>query len=125
MSLWWILFVCGLIIPTIMIVCGTFMWKRPPKKVNGIIGYRSARSMKNADTWKFAHSFCGKLWLITGLVIFTVSVAVPCPFYDAADKTAGTVSGILIAVQLAAILASVIPTEIALKKRFTDDGLPK
>ena len=39
------------------------MSKYPPKEINGIIGYRTTMSRKNMDTWKFAHDYCGKLWL--------------------------------------------------------------
>jgi len=28
------------------------MYKHPPKSINAIYGYRTARSMKNDETWK-------------------------------------------------------------------------
>ena len=56
--------ICDLIIPIVMIIGGRMMWKHCPKHINGIVGYRTTRSMKNMDTWKFAHDYCGKLWLL-------------------------------------------------------------
>ncbi len=32
--------------------------QRRPRQVNSMFGYRTARSMKNEDTWKFAHRHC-------------------------------------------------------------------
>ena len=44
-----------LMIPLIMIVFGKVFLKNPPKEINLIYGYRTGRSMKNKDTWNFAH----------------------------------------------------------------------
>ena len=62
MGFWWFMLICDLIIPIVMLIGGRMMWKHCPKHINGIVGYRTARSMKNMDTWKFAHDYCGKLW---------------------------------------------------------------
>ena len=63
------MFTCNLLIPIVMLICGFFMSKYPPKEINGIIGYRTTMSRKNMDTWKFAHDYCGKLWLKLGLLL--------------------------------------------------------
>lgn len=125
MWFWWVMFVCALLIPTLMIVCGIIMWKHPPKSINVLIGYRTPRSMKNLDTWKFAHKYCGKLWWIIGLIMLIPSVIVPCPFYYSSVNVIGMVTGILCGVQLVILIVSVIPTELALKINFTDDGIRK
>lgn len=54
MEYWWSMLSCDCIIPIIMILYGRMMWKHYPKKINNYTGYRTKRSMKNADTWKFA-----------------------------------------------------------------------
>ena len=36
-----------------MIACGWMMWKHCPKNIDGLVGYRTSRSMRNMDTWKF------------------------------------------------------------------------
>lgn len=55
------MFVCNLLIPLVMLIGGYFMYKHPPKKISGIIGYRTSRSRMNEDTWSFAHEYCGKV----------------------------------------------------------------
>ena len=78
--------------------------------------------MQNEDTWKFAHNFCGKLWWITGWIILGISAVVLIPFFNSTYDTIGIVAGISVAVQCVLLITSYIPTEIALKKTFLDDG---
>ena len=59
MWFWWFILICNCIIPVLMIIAGRMMWKHCPKKINGIVGYRTKMSMKNMDTWKFAHKHAG------------------------------------------------------------------
>ena len=61
MWFWWFMLICDMIIPIVMVIVGRMMWKHCPKNINGMSGYRTTRSMKNMDTWKFAHDYCGKL----------------------------------------------------------------
>ena len=53
------MFLCNLLMPSIMVIAGYCMYKNPPKEINGLIGYRTAMSEKNKDTWAFAHDCCG------------------------------------------------------------------
>ena len=122
MWFWWFMSVCNILVPVITIIAGWFMWKHAPQKINKIIGYRTKRSMQNEDTWKFAHNFCGKLWWITGWVILGISAVVLIPFFNSTYDTIGIVAGISVAVQCVLLITSYIPTEIALKKTFLDDG---
>ena len=125
MPFWWFMFICNLLIPVIMVVAGLCMWMKCPKEINSFFGYRTTRSMTNIDTWKFAHSYCGRLWFILGLISFIPSVIAQIPFYHSSENTIGTVSIILMAVQCIALIIPIIPTEIALKKNFNDDGTRK
>ena len=92
------------------------MWKHSPKKINSLIGYRTSRSMKNMDTWHFAHHYCGKLWWRIGWIILV-------PFYGASDDAIGIVGLILTFIQIAVLIGSIFPTEKALKRTFTEEGL--
>ena len=65
--LMYVLFLCNLLIPVVVIVTGRIMWKHYPKNINGLVGYRTTRSMKNMDTWRFANEYCGRLWYKMGL----------------------------------------------------------
>ena len=55
--------ICNLLIPLIMLLGGYLMYKKPPKEINNVVGYRTKMSKKNKDTWEFAHNYCGRLWL--------------------------------------------------------------
>ena len=125
MWFWWFIVICNLIIPIIMIVAGRIMGNHCPKEINNLIGYRTKRSMKNEDTWKFAHSYCGRLWWILGWIMLFPSVLADIPFFNGTYKTIGIVGGVVLAVQCVILIFSILPTEIALKKTFTDDGIRK
>jgi uncharacterized membrane protein len=125
MWFWWFMFICDLLIPLVMIICGRMMWKNPPKRINSIIGYRTSRSMKNMDTWNFAHDYCGRLWWKMGWIVLIPSIIVQLPFYGSLVSTIGIVGGILCTVQCVILIVSIFPTEMALRRNFTDEGKTK
>ena len=121
----WFIFACDLLIPIMMIGFGLIMWKHTPKDINYIFGYRTTRSMKNEDTWRFAHEYCGRLWWRIGLIMLISTAIVHIPFYNSSKDTIGIVATIVMTVQVVVLMLSIIPTEIALKKTFNDDGTRK
>ncbi len=125
MWFWWFIFACDLLIPIMMLGFGRIMWKHTPKDINYIFGYRTTRSMKNIDTWKFAHDYCGRLWWKIGLIMLVPTVLVHIPFYHSDKNMIGTVATILMTIQIVVLIASIFPTERALKKTFNDDGTRK
>lgn len=122
MWFWWFMFVCNLLIPVILIVVGRMMWKHCPKKINWVFGYRTSRSMKNMDTWQFAHKYCGKLWWKLGWLSLIPSIVVQIPFYNSSEEVIGIIGLIICIIQMVILIASAFPTEAALKNTFTDDG---
>lgn len=48
--------------PLLMIIFGAIFRKAAPKKINSLYGYRTTMSMKNRDTWEFAHHYFGRIW---------------------------------------------------------------
>lgn len=123
MRFWYFMFFCDLLIPVLMIIGGRMMWRHTPKSINGVIGYRTRRSMKNKDTWKFAHDYCGRLWWRIGWVMLIPSVIIHFPFYNSSKDAIGLMGGALCSVQCIVLVASIIPTERALKRNFTDSGM--
>lgn len=101
------------------------MWKHPPKNINGFMGYRTTRSMKNMDTWKFAHDYSGKLWWKLGWILLLPSILVLIPFYNSTDDEISVISLIVVSVQIIVLIGSIYPTERALKNTFTESGLRK
>ena len=92
MWFWIIMFLCNLLIPVIMIVVGYMMYKHPPKKINAVYGYRTSRSMKNDETWKFAHNYCGRLWFKLGFILIIPTIIAMIPFIHSTENVVGIVS---------------------------------
>ena len=86
------MFICNLLIPLIMLVCGYFMYNKPPKEINSVVGYRTKMSKKNKDTWEFAHNYCGRLWLKLGIALVIPSVIVQIPFVHSNDSVIGNMT---------------------------------
>lgn len=122
MGFWWFMLILNLIIPVTMLIAGYWMWKHCPDDINPVLGYRTRRSMKNMDTWKFAHEYCGRLWYIAGGVQILPTVAVQVQYTKSSANEIAVLSLVLVFVQLAVMLLTIIPVEKALKKKFNDDG---
>ena len=67
------LLITNSLIPTIMIIFGLLWKNNPPRSINWVYGYRTPMSMKNLETWKFAHSHNAKIWRWSGLIWFVIS----------------------------------------------------
>lgn len=117
------MFICNLLMPTIMLICGFFMFKYPPKEINGIIGYRTTMSRKNKDTWKFAHDYCGRLWFKIGLVLLIPTIIFQIPFAYSSEDTIGYMTLFVEGIQLVTLLGSIVFVERALKKTFDENGV--
>lgn len=125
MWFWWFMLICDLLIPCLMIFAGRMMWKHTPKIINGDVGYRTSRSMKNIDTWRFANEHCGKLWCKIGKIMLFPSFILHLPFYGRSIETIGIFGAILSTIQVIILVISIFPTERALKRNFTEDGVQK
>jgi len=99
------------------------MYKKPPKEINSVVGYRTKMSKKNKDTWMFAHNYCGRLWLKLGIALFIPTVIVQIPFIHSSDNVIGIVTLIVETVQLVGLIGSIIPVEQALKRTFDENGV--
>ena len=55
MAFWVFMLIMGLLIPLTMVGFGKLFLTRAPKNINMVFGYRTVMSMKNRDTWEFAH----------------------------------------------------------------------
>ncbi len=121
--MFWFILVCDLLVPLTMLISGRIMWKHPPRIINGITGYRTTRSMKNQDTWNFAHEHCGKLWWQVGWLTLLPSALAHIPFYRADEDALGIFCIVLTAIQVIVLIGSIIPTERALKRTFDENGI--
>ncbi len=122
MGFWIFMLAIDLLTPLLMLGLGYAFGKHPPKDINAFIGYRTTMSMKNADTWAFAHRYCGKLWLWIGLATLIPSV-IPLLFYISAEESIVSLVGVTVmCVQMLLLLVTVIPVEMALHRHFDRDG---
>lgn len=122
MWFWIFMLIVDLLVPFIMIGFGKYFLKTAPKNINLLFGYRTSMSMKNEDTWTFAHKYCGKIWFVSGLIMLPLSVVVMLFVVGSSENVVGTVSAILCNVQIIFIILSIVLTEKALKKTFNKDG---
>ncbi len=123
--MWWFMLICDMITPLLMLIGGWMMWKHCPKKINGVFGYRTSRSMKNDDTWRFAHEYCGKLWWKIGWMMLPLSLLISIPLYLASELLLALIGLIVMFIQLAILFYSIYLTEKALKQHFAEDGFRK
>lgn len=122
MGFWILMFATAIMCPLIMIIAGLVFRKSAPKKINAFFGYRTTMSMKNRDTWEFAHKYIGNLYSVLGFTLIVPSVVSMLFLIDKSHELISVVSLIICFVGLIALIVSVIPTEKALKKNFDKDG---
>jgi uncharacterized membrane protein len=65
------------------IPCGLWLWKRPPKKISEMVGYRTPRSMKSQPAWDFAQVYAGRALFYCGFAMAGVAL-LSLPFTIAA-----------------------------------------
>ncbi len=122
MGFWFFILIMDLLIPLVMLGFGGYAAKHAPKEINYVFGYRTSMSMKNNDTWNFAHSYCGKIWIKVGLTILPASAVVMLCLIGRDTNTVAIYGGALCIIQLIVMTASMIPTERALKRTFDENG---
>ena len=111
MGFWIFMLVMDLLIPVTMVFIGKRFQKKPPKEINAMYGYRTAMSMKNKETWKYAHRCCGKLWYVSGLVMIPVTVIVLACVFGKGNNCVGNVGGIVCTLQCVVIIGTIVVTE--------------
>ena len=122
----WLFFVAmDLLIPGIMVGIGARFLKHPPKNINALYGYRTARSMKNQETWKFAHETCGKLWVRLGKLSFLPALLAAVLTFGRGIENISVVSVTVVTIQTLVLIGSIFPVERALKENFDDFGRKK
>lgn len=123
MGFWIFMLIMDLLIPLTLIGFGRYFCKSGPKQINGVFGYRTAMSMKNQDTWVFAHKYSGNLWFISGLVLLPLTVIAMLCVIGKTDNIIGILSLILCGIQMIPLIGAVFFTEKALRKSFDKNGI--
>lgn len=122
MGFWIYMLIMDLLVPVTMIGFGKYFKTKAPKEINAVFGYRTSMSMKNRDTWEFAHKYCGKIWFICGWILLIVTIVAMIPFFGQGADVVGIVGAVLLGVQMIPLVGSILPTELALRKHFDKSG---
>ena len=112
----------SVLIPALMLLFGWLFLRRPPRRINSIYGYRTARSMRNQETWDFAHQVCGKIWFRAGAIMLPLSLLAMLPALDRDVEAVGIWCIPVVGVQLAVLVGSIFPVERALKRNLDQFG---
>lgn len=123
MGFWVFMLISDLLIPFTMIGFGRYFMKKAPNKINALFGYRTSMSMKNRDTWEFAHEYCGKVWNACGMVMLPITILLMLLVIGKNVDYIGTAGGIICGVQLILLIETIFPTEMALRKNFDENGI--
>ena len=122
MGFWIFMFIMVLLIPLTMIFFGGLLFRKTPKEINYVYGYRTKRSMMNEETWRFANQYFGKVWYLCGLILAPLSVIAIAIVFGKGPGIVGTVGGIITMLQMLPLIGAIVPTESELKKNFDENG---
>lgn len=122
MEVWFIMLGCNLIFPAIMLIGGRLFMKNKQGKINYLLGYRTALSMKNEDTWRFAHAVSGRFMWRIGWVSLALAIVPMLFVLGQSEDVIATVGTIVTCLELVPILLAIPYTERALRKTFDKDG---
>ena len=115
-----VIVISSLLLPLIMIVTGSMMKSGWPKKPNWVAGYRTLISMKNPDTWDFAHRHFGKFGVVFGAIAILPSAVLGVNVDTGVWPIWALIA--LFVTQFVVIILGIILTEIALRKEFDKNG---
>ncbi len=122
MGFWLFMLLMVLVCPLTMIGYGKKFLNNMPQTINSSFEYRTRMSSINHETREFAHKYCGKIWYVTGLILLAPSVIVMLLVFGKNNDVVGAAGGIIEGIQICLILASIILTELALRKNFDKNG---
>ncbi len=125
MGFWIFMFCCTLLIPIIMIITGNSMRLGKFKTINSIVGYRTRRSMKNQQTWDYAHRECGLLWRRWGSTMLVLTVIAMLLFMGEDTDHIGVVGSVITVLQMILLFLSIAIVEKKLREKFDENGLPR
>ena len=105
----------------ILTVIGLVFWTYPPKKINGLYGYRTTRSCKSQEAWDFAQRYSAKLITMFGLAALIVEAIAHwlrnCLCFNSDFLMLYEIT-IKLVLPLIVVIPPIILTELELRKRF-------
>ncbi|MBR1824554.1 MAG: SdpI family protein [Ruminococcus sp.] len=110
-----------IIVSAVCIIGGILLKSNADGSINETIGYRTARSVKNAETQRFANEYSGKLLIKCGVVSAVLSVLLEV-FLLHFNVSGGWLISCLaeIALVLTVTAIVIVSTEKQLKNKFEE-----
>jgi len=121
--MWYWLLGTNLLLAIAMVILGDQFLKSAPKKINRYFGYRTARSMRNRDTWQYAHAVCGLFVRRCESVMLGVSVVAMLCVLKSSQQVVAIVGYVLLGLQLLVLILAIPHTEKALRRTFNQLGV--
>ncbi|MBQ5543102.1 MAG: SdpI family protein [Erysipelotrichales bacterium] len=118
MEFWWFILGVAVFVPAVMAGFGLKFFLKAPEEVGFPIGFNTKRSVRNEETWKYAHRTLGKIWTVLGGIMIPVTAAA---MYTARGKdmdTVGSTGAVMIVISAALMACGYALTEYLLKKKF-------
>lgn len=122
METWYKMLATQLLILLIMLISGKRFSKQPPKSINNFFGIRTNMSMKNKDTWEFAHKLAGRLMWKWGWICLGVDLAVMALMWGKPEDLVEKTGMILLLSLLVPFIGITVYTDQQLRKHFREDG---
>ena len=122
METWYKMLATQLLILLIMLISGKRFSKQPPKSINNFFGIRTNMSMKNKDTWEFAHKLAGRLRWKWGWICLGVDLAVMALMWGKPEDLVEKTGMILLLSLLVPFIGITVYTDQQLRKHFHEDG---
>ena len=119
---WFFMLAMTMLLPLTMVLLGKRFMYTPPKNINDFFGYRTTRSMRNRETWAFAHCCCGRFWWRAGWIVMAGTVFIMGFLFGREIETVSNVGLILVFVQVIPMIIAFPVTERALKREFDQFG---
>ncbi len=125
MGFWFFMLLSVLLIPGMLLLFGWMFRAHAPQTMNYVFGYRTRRSMRNADTWQFAQAEFARLSWRWGLVELPVGILAMLPLLGKNTGLVGVAGSILCGVFCIPIFVIIWQVEHALKASFDENGKRK
>ena len=107
------MFIIPAVTGPLIIIIGIIFLLYPPKKINGIYGYRTKSSKKSIELWHFAQSYSSKKIILAGILMLLFSLS--GLFIDLRTSTAALLGLFFVIFPLSLMMKL---TEDAIKKKF-------
>ena len=112
----------SLFIPVLYLIIGKLFMNNAPNNINYVYGYRTKMSMKNQETWDFAHRIMSKFCIKTWLPLAIASLIPYIFIYGASDYIIGISGVLIIFTQIIYMFVVIVYVEKALKDNFDKEG---